>query len=263
MAPPHFAMFWADQVPIVSPAEGVSVTVVAGALGDTKPPSPPPHSYASRVDSDVAIWLVRLAAGTSWELPPATAGSNRFLYFFDGRGLAVAGQSFADRALLAVDPESSIPFAAEEGPVEILVLQGRPIAEPVAQYGPFVMNTRAELQQAFADYQRTQFGGWPWPSTDPVNGREGRFARRPDGVVERPELGLRPAFGSCGRRSHPVLPNDTDGQHCRTSWVGSGRFRLPKAIQELALTRGAAREQNCTRYQALRNYSSVLPPNTS
>jgi len=186
MAPPHFAMFWADQVPIVSPAPGVSVTLVAGAVDGVAPPPPPPRSYASRPDSDVAIWAIRLAPGSSWTLPPAARGSNRFLYFFSGRGLHVSGQPVPEPALAVVDPDSRVRLEAAGAGIEILLLQGRPIAEPVAQYGPFVMNTRAQLQQAFTDYQRTQFGGWPWGAADPVNGSEGRFARRPDGTVERP-----------------------------------------------------------------------------
>jgi redox-sensitive bicupin YhaK (pirin superfamily) len=186
MAPPHFRMFWADQVPRAAPAEGVRVTVVAGALGAAVPPSPPPHSYASKVGSDVAIWVIRLERGASWTLPAATAGINRFLYCFSGHGLAVAAQPIAGPQLVVVDATESVTLSAGDEAVEILMLQGRPIAEPVAQYGPFVMNTRAELQQAFADYQRTQFGGWPWPTPDPVNGREGRFARHPDGRMDRP-----------------------------------------------------------------------------
>ena len=173
-------------------ASGVSVTLVAGALDGVAPPSPPPHSYASKADSDVAIWTIRLAPGASWTLPPAARGSSRFLYFFAGRALHVSGTPVPEPALVVVDPDAAIRLEAAGSEIELLMLQGRPIAEPVAQYGPFVMNTRAELQQAFADYQRTQFGGWPWGAADPVNGMEGRFARRPDGAVEKPSEGASP-----------------------------------------------------------------------
>jgi len=179
-------MFWADQVPVVTPSPGVSVTLVAGSLQGILPPPPPPHSYAAKAESDVAIWTIALAPRASWTLPAAAPGSSRFLYAFAAQGLVVAGRALPGPSLLAIDPGSAVSLECGETPVELLLLQGRPIAEPVAQYGPFVMNTRAQLQQAFADYERTQFGGWRWDSPDPVHGREGRFARRPDGVVERP-----------------------------------------------------------------------------
>jgi hypothetical protein len=82
----------------------------------------------------------------------------------------------------------SVLLKAGNEAVSILILQGKPIGEQVMQYGPFVMNTKAEIQQAFDDYHATQFGGWPWPRYDQVHARsKGRFARHADGKEELPK----------------------------------------------------------------------------
>ncbi len=187
MAAPHFAMFWDGDVPRVAPTPGVAVTLVAGTLDGRKPPAPPPASWASRADADVAIWTVQLAAGARWTLPAARAGSNRRLYLHHGGPLRVGDVEVPGNRWADLDAAASPVLEAHAGAVDLLLLQGRPIGEPVAQYGPFVMNTRAEVAQAFADYQRTQFGGWPWATPDPVHPRDaGRFARHVGGRVERP-----------------------------------------------------------------------------
>ena len=189
---PHFSMLWSDAIPrrVERDAGGraTEVTVVAGRLGDAAVPAPPPHSWAARRDADVAIWSIRMQPGAEWTLPPAQPGTNRTLYWFRGAGLRIGDRTLARPCGAALGPDVAARLVAGPGPddVELLLLQGRPIGEPVAQHGPFVMNTRAEIQQAFADYQRTRFGGWPWPSEAPVHGRdEGRFARHADGRIER------------------------------------------------------------------------------
>jgi redox-sensitive bicupin YhaK (pirin superfamily) len=187
MVDPYFSMFWHERIPVVTEG-GATVSVIAGNLGGVQPLPPPPSSWAAQASADLAIWTIALAPGARFTLPPAAKGSNRMLYFFRGEAVLVANQRLDRHIGVRLDPEAAVTVENHGGPAELLVLQGRPIGEPVAQYGPFVMNTRAELQQAFVDYQRTRFGGWSWSSDAPVHPRErGRFARHADGRVEQPE----------------------------------------------------------------------------
>jgi redox-sensitive bicupin YhaK (pirin superfamily) len=184
-------MLWNDLIPRQRIADGdgraVEITVVAGRLGEVTAPSPPPSSWAARADSDVAIWTVKLAPGARFTLPAATADASRVLYFFRGEELRIAGAPVAAGSMIELQAGVEAPLAAGRDEVELLMLQGRPIGEPVVAHGPFVMNTREEIHDAIADYRRTQFGGWPWPSVDNVHGPDPqRFARRADGRLERP-----------------------------------------------------------------------------
>jgi redox-sensitive bicupin YhaK (pirin superfamily) len=179
---PHFTMLWDHAIPRVEQG-GATVAVIAGSLGDARAPAPPPRSWAARADSDVAIWSIRLAPGARWTLPATSATTNRALYFFRGASVTIGRRTLTAHAGVRLAADVAVELAGEG---ELLLLQGRPIAEPVVQYGPFVMNSPAEIQQAFQDYRRTQFGGWPWPSDDPVHSRDARFARHADGRVEKP-----------------------------------------------------------------------------
>ena len=193
MTEPHFTMLWAHDIPrrVVTDANGrtTELVCIAGPLPDSTlaaPPKPPPDSWASQPESDLAIWTLKMAPGARWTMPAAThQATRRKLYFFKGMSVTIAGQNIAKHA--AIEPRAVQPTELVNGdtPSEFLLLQGSPIGEPVAQYGPFVMNTQAQLQQAFDDYRRTEFGGWPWPDQAPVHGpRRERFAKHADGRVQ-------------------------------------------------------------------------------
>jgi hypothetical protein len=188
-ARPHYKMLWAEDIPRIrltdSQANTIEITLIAGRLREMQALAPAPDSWAADPENEVAIWIIELAPSAAWDLPPAEQIVNRTLYFFAGTSLQVAGSQVP--AYHAVHLIADQPVTLKNGadPAHLLLLQGRPIAEPVAQYGPFVMNTYEEIQQAFAEYRRTQFGGWPWQRADPVHPVErGRFARYADGVEE-------------------------------------------------------------------------------
>jgi redox-sensitive bicupin YhaK (pirin superfamily) len=188
MTKPHFTMFWSEAIPQVRlDSDRVHINLIAGTWGDTMALAPPPDSWASQPENEVSVFLIRILPGGTLNLPTTHAPTTRMIYFFEGEGLLLNGRTVEGSKGLSVDSRSQTVLAAGAAAIEVLLLQARPIGEPVVQHGPFVMNSRAEIRQAFEDYQSTQFGGWPWPRHDMVHGPASeRFAKYPDGTIERP-----------------------------------------------------------------------------
>ena len=189
LADPYFAMLWARDVPVVVARDVhdrvTEVTVIAGELDDHRAPPPPPDSWASHPEADVAIWHLGFEPGAAWVVPPAASDETvRVLYVYAG-DVTVDDASVIAPTGVVVRADVAAPVVAGVDGAEVLMLQGHPIGEPVAQYGPFVMNEQPEIAQAFAEYRETGFGGWPWSRDDPVHAAErGRFARHADGREE-------------------------------------------------------------------------------
>lgn len=198
MAPPSFKMLWSeDLAPRLLTDAGTGATselnLVAGKLpGFAAPPDPPPDSYASEAGSDVIVLTVKLSAKASWTLPAYEGsgglnGLHRNLYFYSGGACVIDGTRFDEGRRVKVDPGAAVTLTATvAGPAEVLVLQGRDIGEPVVQQGPFVGNSQADIEKAFADYRRDEFGQrWPWDSEAHAFPRDKpRFAKYADGRVE-------------------------------------------------------------------------------
>lgn len=190
-AEPHFVMLWSEKIPhkVFTDAAGnrTEVEVIAGVLDGAKAIDPPPNSWAYDAANEVAVWVIDMQPNAQWQLPAASAGINRVLYFYEGDTLTISETQLPVMRAAVLRSERGVRLQAGAKGVRLLMLQGKPINEPVMQYGPFVMNTQAEIQQAFKDYQATEFGGWSWGRSDPVHPREQtRFARFADGREEKP-----------------------------------------------------------------------------
>jgi redox-sensitive bicupin YhaK (pirin superfamily) len=185
MVPPHFTMLWNEDTPVVKALDSngneIAIKVVAGSLKGIAPAPCPPNSWAADDKNHVAIWLIDLPENAEWTLPAAASNLNRTLYFFEGDSIELDGVEGSVNEAFVLKSDVAVVMKNLGKVARFLMLQGRPIAEHVEQHGPFVMNTRAELQQAFNDYQRTQFGGWPWPRHDQVHDKsKERFAKYAD-----------------------------------------------------------------------------------
>ncbi len=188
---PYYTMHWAEDIPVFetkdSDGKSVAIKVIAGQLADKTALPPAPDSWANDPANEVAIWLIQLEAHAQFALPLASSDIYRSLYFYEGTTLKVNDTDIPSYHSVALYPDQTSLIQNGDAPASLLLLQGKPINEPVVQNGPFVMNTQEEIRKAYSDYNLTQFGGWPWPRYDMVHPREkGRFARYGDGRVESP-----------------------------------------------------------------------------
>jgi len=186
---PHFKMLWSEDIPVYKITDkngkSVEINVIAGKIGEIKSLTSAPDSWAFDPENEVAIWTIKMESDANWTLPPSINNISRTLYFYRGSTISIDENEI--QTYQSIDLKSDMETLITNGNSDgyFLLLQGKPIREPVVQYGPFVMNSEAEIQQAFNDYRKTEFGGWPWPRHDQVHPRaQGRFAKYVDGTEE-------------------------------------------------------------------------------
>jgi redox-sensitive bicupin YhaK (pirin superfamily) len=146
MKPAAYRDIKADRIPAVAPADGVRVRVIAGGFGGATGPI---HGLST----EPLILDVHLAPGAVLEAPVA-AGHNAFLYAYEGEAkVGEQRKSVPQRAAGLLSDGDGVRLEAGEQGARVLLLAGKPIGEPIVQYGPFVMNSREEIEQAILDYQ--------------------------------------------------------------------------------------------------------------
>ncbi|MCB1284982.1 MAG: pirin family protein [Microthrixaceae bacterium] len=184
---PGYLMLWSDEIPAVDHGNGTTVTVIAGDYEGHAPPRPPGDSWAGDPQHDVTILHLEIGPDGTVQLPYQQPTSNRVLYLFGEGDVAINGELVAAGSAVTLDPAAPTHLAATGTATAAFLLNGEPIGEPVVARGPFVMNTEAEIDEAFADYRSTRFGTWPWNDDAPTQGTNPRsFSELVDLAEDRP-----------------------------------------------------------------------------
>src|ERR1700730_3432165 len=153
MTEPKYQEFGPDRIPVATPGAGVSVKVIAGEVGAVKGPISQPATDPTYLD-------VALDAGAQYvhELPEQHAA---FMYVYEGsvrvgQGAEESVVKSGELAVLSEGAEVRL-VGDSDGTSRAILVAGNPLREPVARYGPFVMNTREQLIQAVEGFQKGRF----------------------------------------------------------------------------------------------------------
>lgn len=151
MKPAAYRDIPAGQIPTVPLPGGGEARVIAGRFGETRGPV----NGRGELSTDPLYLDVHLPAGAAFEAP-LPSGYNAFAYPYEG-SLSIDGKALPLRAAGVLSADGELRARAGETGARFLLLAARPLREPVVQYGPFVMNTREEIEQALADYRDGRF----------------------------------------------------------------------------------------------------------
>ena len=150
MIAPRYQDIAPDLIPVVHPATGVTAKVIAGGYDGARGPVDP--GATEPLFLDIAL---RSGASVDVPLPPA---HNAFVYVFEGEVVIGAAQTQTAAGQVAVlSSGAGIRLAATAASGRLILVAGKPLREPVAKMGPFVMNSQAELRQAVVDFQAGRF----------------------------------------------------------------------------------------------------------
>ena len=156
MKPAQYRDIPPSEIPLVELACGGKVRVIAGAFAQNgRLTEGPVNRTDARITTDPSYFDVQLPAGAEF-IAPAATGHNVFLYVYEGSarvGAAGTEKTLPHRAAGVLSDGGSVRVVAKEEGARFLMLAAKPLHEPVVQYGPFVMNTREEIEQAVNDFR--------------------------------------------------------------------------------------------------------------
>jgi len=152
MTKPRYQDIEPEAIPVVELPDGIKVKVLAGNFNGVDGP-------VSAVATEPLYLDISLPAGKILSVP-VPAEHNAFAYPFEGGatlGAGAAAREIARGEIAVLGLGGEVRIVADKGPVRLILVAGKPLREPVAKYGPFVMNTAEEIRQAIADYQSGRF----------------------------------------------------------------------------------------------------------
>ena len=157
MGEPRYQEFAPERIPVAEPARGVAVKVIAGSVADAD--GRVVRGPIAQPATDPMYLVVSLEPGAGWQhaLPP---GHNAFAYVYEGKARVGEGDDAREldtHELGVLGGGDALSVRGGSEGARLIVVAGRPLREPVARHGPFVMNTREELMQAFVDFQEGRF----------------------------------------------------------------------------------------------------------